>query len=139
MIKNCPVIRADFSAANNIVGPNVASMKGKTVRFTQETVLTECVEVPKEILDLNKDFTITVGVVFVDGLGFMITSSQKIKFTTTEYVAERSKVNLINSFKNIYAIYNQHGFNITTSLMDREFECLRDDIQGMILKNTTTS
>jgi hypothetical protein len=99
MIRNFPVTPADISAANKICGPNVASMKGKTVRATQEPVLREYVEVPKERIDLNKYITITADVMFVDGLRFMITSSRKIKFTTTEYVAKRTKANLINSLK----------------------------------------
>jgi hypothetical protein len=98
MIRNCPVTPADISAANKVFVPNVASVKGKTVWATQEPVITEYVEVPKEIVDLNKDVTITADVRFVDGIGFMITSSRKIKFTTTEYVAKRTKANLINSF-----------------------------------------
>jgi hypothetical protein len=54
MITNCPVTPTDISAANKIVGPNVASIKGKTIRVTQEPVLTSYVKIPQEILDLNK-------------------------------------------------------------------------------------
>jgi hypothetical protein len=54
MITNCPVTPTDISAANKIFGPNVASIKGKTDRVTQEPVLTSYVKVPPEILDLNK-------------------------------------------------------------------------------------
>jgi hypothetical protein len=97
MIRNCPMAPEDISAANIIFSPNVTSLKGKTVRATQKPVLTEYVEVPKEIVDLNKEVTIMSDVMFVAGLGFMITSSRKIKFTNTEYVVKRSKANLINS------------------------------------------
>jgi hypothetical protein len=69
----------------------------------------------------------------------MITFSRGIKFTTTEYVAKRSKANLVNSLKKVFEIYNQRGFNIQTALMDREFECLRDDIRGVILNTTATT
>jgi hypothetical protein len=55
MIRNCPVTLKDIDAANNIFGPNVASMKGKTVRSNQDPVLTEYVEVPKDVVALNKD------------------------------------------------------------------------------------
>jgi hypothetical protein len=69
----------------------------------------------------------------------MITSSRGIKFTTTEYVGKRSKANLVNSLKKVFEINNKRGFNIQTALMDREFECLRDDIRGVILNTTATS
>jgi hypothetical protein len=90
-------------------------------------------------VDLNKNVTITADVMLVGGLGFMITSSRGIKFNTTEYVAKRSKTNLANSLKRVFEIYNKRGFNIQTALMDREFECLRDDIRGVILNTTATS
>jgi hypothetical protein len=45
MISNCPVTPSDITVANKIFGPNVASMKGKTVRATQEPVPMEYVEV----------------------------------------------------------------------------------------------
>jgi hypothetical protein len=114
-------------------------LKGKTVRATEKPVLTEYIQIPREIVDLNKNVTITADVMFVGGLGFMITSSRGIKFTTTEYVVNRSKTNLVNSLKKVFEIYNKRGFNIQTALMDIEFECLRDDIRGVILNTTATS
>jgi hypothetical protein len=119
MIRNCPVKPEDISAANKIFGPNVASLKGKKVRATQDPVLTEYVQIPREIVDLNKNVTLTADVMFVGGLGFMITSSRGIKFTTTKSVAKRSKANLVNSLKKVFEIYNKIVFNIQTALMDR--------------------
>jgi hypothetical protein len=84
MIRNCPFTPKDITAANNICGPNVASMKGKTVRATQDPVLMEYVEIPKDIVALNRDVTLTADVMFVDGLGFLVTTSRNIKFTMNE-------------------------------------------------------
>jgi hypothetical protein len=74
-------------------------MKGKTVRATQDPVLAEYVEIPKDIVALNRDVTLTADVFLVDGLGFLVTASRNIKFTTNEYVPKRSKTNLTNSLK----------------------------------------
>jgi hypothetical protein len=99
MITACPVTPTDINAANKIFGPNVASLKGKTVRATQEPVLTSYVKVPQGIVDLNKEVAIAADVMSVNGLGFMITGSRGVKFTTSEYVPTQSKANLINSLK----------------------------------------
>jgi hypothetical protein len=139
MITNCPVTPTDINAANKISGPNVASLKGKKVWVTQEPVLTSYVKVPQEIVDINKEITITADVMFVDGLGFMITSSRGVKFTTLDHVPTKSKANLINSLKKVFEIYTQRGFTIQTALMDREFECLRDDLRGITLNTTAES
>jgi hypothetical protein len=66
-------------------------MKGKTVRATQYPVLTEYVEIPRNIVALNKDVTLTADVMFIDGHRFLVTASQNIKFTTSEYVNTSGK------------------------------------------------
>jgi hypothetical protein len=76
---------------------------------------------------------------FVDGLGFLVTNSRGVKFTTSECVPSRSKANLTNSLKKVFEIYTQRGFNIQTALMDREFEYLRDNLRGITLNTTAAS
>jgi hypothetical protein len=83
MIKNCPVTPKIVSAANKSFGPNIASVKGKKTRRKPEPVVTDYVEIPKAILDLNKDVALTADVMFVDGIPFLVTNSRKIKFTTS--------------------------------------------------------
>jgi hypothetical protein len=139
MITNCPVAPTDINADNKIFGPNVASLKVKTVRVTQYPVLTSYVKVPQEIVDINKEITITADVIIVDGLRFMITSSRGVKFTTSEYIPTQSKANLTNSLKKLFEIYTHGGFTIQTALMDREFECLQDDLRGVTLNTTVAS
>jgi hypothetical protein len=138
LILNFPVTPNDINTAKKN-GPNVTSLKGKTIRNTQEPVLKEYVKIPKDILDLNKDVTLTADVMFVDGLGFLTTTSRKIKFTTSEYVQKQIKAVFINSLKKVFDIYTQRGFTLRTALMDREFECLRDDIRGVTLNTTAAS
>jgi hypothetical protein len=76
---------------------------------------------------------------FVDGLGFIITSSRGVKFTTSEYVPTWSRANLTNSLKKVFEMYTQRGFTIQTALMDRKFECLRDNLSGITLNTTAAS
>jgi hypothetical protein len=54
IIRNCPVTTRYITAANNIFDPIVASMKGKTVRATQDPVMTKYVAIPKDIVALNR-------------------------------------------------------------------------------------
>jgi hypothetical protein len=75
MIRNCPVTPTYITTSNKIFGPDVASLKGKTVRNKPAPVLTEHVEIPQTIIDLNKDVTLAADVMFVCGLGFMVSTS----------------------------------------------------------------
>jgi hypothetical protein len=136
MINNCPVISKSVSAANKIFCPDIASMKGKTKRRQPEPVVTDYVEIPKAILDLDKDVTLTVNVMFVDGIPFLVTNSRKIKFTTSEYVPRRTKPILITSSKKVLNIYHKPGFKVVTTLMDNEFAPLKDDLPEINLNST---
>jgi hypothetical protein len=47
MIKNCPATSIDVAKANKIFGPDLAKLKGKTVRITPPPVMMDYVEIPK--------------------------------------------------------------------------------------------
>jgi hypothetical protein len=83
MIKNCSVTSNDINNAHKMFGDDIATLRGKTARNTPEAVVADYVEIPKEILDMNKAVTIAADVMFVNGLPFVVTISRKIKFTTT--------------------------------------------------------
>jgi hypothetical protein len=139
MIRNCPVTPTDITTSNKIFGPDVASLKGKTVRNRPAPVLTDYAEIPQTIIDLNKDVTLAADVMFECGLGFMVSTSRKLKFTTIEHVPRRTKPILVKSLNKVFNIYNSRGVKIVTALMDREFEPLQSQIHGTILNTTAAS
>jgi hypothetical protein len=63
-IKDCPVTVADVEAAFKIWGKNVAALKGKTVRSKSIPVATDFVEIPKGILNLHRDVSLTADIFF---------------------------------------------------------------------------
>jgi hypothetical protein len=139
MIRNCPVTPTDITASDKIFGPDVASLKGKTVRNTPAPVLTDYLKIPQAIIDLNKDVTLAADVMFVCGLGFLLSESRKLKFTTIEHVPRRTKPILVKSLNKVFNIYNYRGFKVVKALMDREFEPLRGQINGTIMNTTAAS
>ena len=60
VIKNCPVTIADIIAAEDIFGPNLGSLKGKTVRRSGEHVEHTTEDVPLDIMARYKDVTLSV-------------------------------------------------------------------------------
>jgi hypothetical protein len=74
MIKNCSVTSTDIYNAHNFFGDDIASLRGKTLCNTQDTVIADYVEIPNEILDLNKEVTMAADVMFVNGLPFVTSS-----------------------------------------------------------------
>ena len=47
MIVNCPVTFSDVKNAKLIFGPDISSLKGKSVRRKLDSVVTDYVEIPR--------------------------------------------------------------------------------------------
>ena len=73
MIPNCPIDVNDITNARDIWGPDLASLRGKTVRPTPAPVVAKYVAVPKLVIDRNKTVTLAADVFFVDGTRFLMT------------------------------------------------------------------
>ena len=49
-LQDCPITPSDITNAHKIFGPDLANIRGKTVRRKSEHVSTEIVEIPQQIL-----------------------------------------------------------------------------------------
>jgi hypothetical protein len=105
MIKHCNVTPNDIDNDYKLFGDDIATLRGETVRITKDPVMDDYVEIPKEILDLNRELTVAVDLMFLNGLSFVTAISRKVKFTTFEYVTNRSEPNLIKSLLKIVSLY----------------------------------
>jgi hypothetical protein len=139
MIKNCTVTPTDIDNAHKVFGADIATLRGKKVRRTQDALLADYVAIPKEIMDLNKEVTLAADVLLINGMPFVTSLSRKVKFATMEYVSSRSEPNLIKSLLKIVKLYKSRGFEPRTTLMDRECECLRIELLGHGVNLNTTA
>ena len=73
MIKNCPIDSTDVSNAHAIFGPDLASIRGKTVRRKPKLIVKEYVVVPKELVSQHTFISMAADVFFVIGIAFLLT------------------------------------------------------------------
>jgi hypothetical protein len=136
MIENFPVTSIDVTNANKLFGPDLATLKGNTVVITPPPVVTDYVQIPKDIMSLNRNVTLVIDIMFVNGLPFMVSIYRKIKSTTVKYLHGRNQNHLVKSIRKIINLYRQRGFTVDTALTDREFECLRANLPELNLNTT---
>jgi hypothetical protein len=66
LLKDCPVTRQDVVAAEDIFGPNLGSLKGKTVRRSERHVKTARHDLPPYIMEQYRDVTLCADIMFVN-------------------------------------------------------------------------
>ena len=84
MIPNCPVTRKDVMAAEEIFGPNLGSLEGKTVRRGEKHVAFKPVHLPLSISAKYRNIILCIDPMFVIKIPFLITISRHVKFGTVE-------------------------------------------------------
>ena len=70
-VKNFPISVTSIKNAYTIFGPNIGSLRGKTVIKT-ETVMLDYMAIPKQIKYKMKTIELTVDVMFVNNIPFVI-------------------------------------------------------------------
>ncbi len=74
VITNYPVTVQDIENANRIFGPNLANLRGKTIRTKPEHVCIEYVQIPWDFVELQKYVMLVADVMFINGLPFLVIS-----------------------------------------------------------------
>ena len=82
IILNCPVTVGDVARAEIFYGKDIHALKVNTTRSKPEEVVTDYMEIPKSILEKNKNNTLSIYIMYVNKIPFLTTISQHVKFTT---------------------------------------------------------
>ena len=139
LIPNCPVTRRDALNAQLIFGPDLGSLKGKTVRSTSTEVQPILNDLPSEIMSQYRDVTLTADIFFVNKIMFFVTKSRHIQFSTVENIPNRKPDTIAKAFNNVRQIYRRRGFIISHLLVDGEFEPLRGALSDVGISVNTAS
>jgi hypothetical protein len=78
MIANCPISLSNVTNANSIFGPDLASIRRKTLRRTPAPVVANYVAVSCSFVGANTVVTLVADVFFIDGTAYLLMVSQRI-------------------------------------------------------------
>jgi hypothetical protein len=135
LIANCPVTVRNIQNAHRNFCPDLANLRGKTTRTNPKHVRADYVKIPRDFIELHKYVTIVAEVMFVNGLPFLVTLSRRISLVTIKFLPSRTAKQLVSSIKWVVRICGRAGF-IRTSMMDMEFEKLKDLLPNIALNTT---
>jgi acetolactate synthase regulatory subunit len=139
LLPNCPITRKDILAAEHIFGPDMGSLKGKTVRKAAAPVDLRNVDIPASLITQYREVVLAADVMFVNKIPFFVTISRDIKFGTSELLPNQKPDALKNALSHALRIYKTRGFVVCTVLMDGQFEPLRGDIADLQVTLNTVS
>ena len=89
------------------------------------------VQIPKDVIQMNKFVTLTADLMYVNCLPFVITYGQGIGLIMAEFMPNQTANKLASNLKRIISLYSNAGFTIQTILMDMEFNEVIPEIPKM--------
>ena len=137
-IKNSTLLPKDADNAEIIFGPDIGSLKGKTVRRRPKQVnipVTIPIGIPDDIMTALKSVTLCADIFYVDKLKFVVTLSRNLHFGTVEYIINRKQETIFEAMTNVLALYTYFNFTVRSLLTDGEFNVLKDKFleKGVLL------
>ena len=85
LLPNCPVTQRDIMMAEDIIGPDVGSLKGKSTRRGTDHVAINLIDTPASIMNHYKNIILGGDIMFVSKIPFFVTiSHHHVKFGTAE-------------------------------------------------------
>lgn len=105
IIPGCPTTINDINISNKIFGHDIGALKGKTTRRKPRQVRSDVVFVPPELVKIHKDVILCMDVMFVNGLPFFATISRNLKFSTIQFILNRTHVTLCSALPSALFLY----------------------------------
>ena len=124
MMQNKPITLGTIKSAHEMFGPDVPSLKGKTVMQKPSHVVIKYVSIQIQIYGRNRTIMSVADLFFVNRLSFLLTISRNSKLLTVEYAERRISKCLEEATENAVRNYTSLGFVVTMDILDRQCDPL---------------
>jgi hypothetical protein len=129
IIKNCPVTVEDVNIADKIFGPDMSSLKGKSVRQKPKPVRKDLIEIPKELIEQHKDIELCMDTMYVNECGMLTAIDKTLKYRSLVPMDTKQHDEYYRAIEEILRQYNNAGFIIKTIHCDGEYRGMMDKVK----------
>ena len=119
---NCPISKEDIQAADDIFGPNLGSLKGKTVCRPNPHVKTQTLGVLPDIMQIHRSVALAIDIMFINKIPFLVTTSRHLKFGTVEALNNQQIPTVVGKLKKVINLYISRGVKVDCIIADPELE-----------------
>ena len=127
-LPGCTIHHRDAVIAEDIYGPDIHGLKGRTTRKANAPSDERLSPVPKHIISNYKNVTLGADVFYVNGIPFFLTKSKHIQFYTVQALENLKSETYLQAILKVKDVYTTRGFNVEQIQMDGAFDCLQGDL-----------
>ena len=140
LIKNTSVTYDDAVRAEQIFGPDLGALKGKSVRTTPApVVLPSVIPVPPALFSNHREVTLCGDIFYMDKAMFFLTTSRNIQFLTVHHILNKKHDTIWKCICQANHIYKHRGFKVVHLLTDHEFQLLESRLLSIDINLNTTA
>ena len=131
-IKDCTVTLDDARRSFKIFGPHVMKGKGNAVRKTNKFQKDNIVEVPRELIEAQREVVLNIDMFFINKHTFITTYSDKVCYTTTSHVSSKGVRHYWPFLLQVLQKYAARGLVVVKIRGDFEFNGIMEQVALLI-------
>jgi hypothetical protein len=126
LIRDNPVTTNDVDLAEQIFGPDIGTVKGKTTRRKPLPINNQHIHIPDELISVHADITLAIDGLTINSLKFLSTILRNIYYRTVHYMPITEAKNYQTTLREVCGVYRRGGFQVTDILCGDEFHASMD-------------
>jgi hypothetical protein len=126
LIWNNIVTTEDVNLATKAYGVDIGTIKGKTTRKRPAPAMSNLVEIPDELLEVQKDVILSIDGMTVNSLKFLTTISHELFYWTAQCIPTNVESEYEKCMDELMAVYRRGQFTVNEVHCNNEFHKLMD-------------
>ena len=129
IIQNVPITVEDIDIAENIFGPDMTTLKGRTTRQRKKVVVDDFIEIPIELVNNNQELILFMYIMFINQQALFTKIDKDIWFYELVPLENIIKEYCYVALDVVMRHYNKAVSAIKVIECDDEFKSITDEVR----------